>query len=153
MMGQKLKPLEEVLGYLKDKRKVVLMGCGGCAALFRTGGETEVDEMAEKLSEAGKEVLAKIKLPLDVYACFLPLSSKYLRKNIDAIRSCDAFIALYCGDGVQVTRAFLEELGIFKPVYPAVDSLGFLVEGPRDLLRNVRDVANAYSLTPVEYVH
>jgi len=130
MMGQKLKPLEEILGYLKDKRKVVLMGCGGCATLFRTGGEAEVDEMAKKLSEAGKEVLAKIKLPMDVYACFLPMSSKYLRKNIDAIRNCDALIAFYCGDGVQVTRGFLEELGIFKPIYPAVDSLGFFGGGP-----------------------
>jgi len=130
MMGQKLKSMDEILGYLKGKRKLVLMGCGGCSTVFQTGGEREVEEMAERLVNNGFEILAKIKLPLDVYACYLPMSSKYLKKNLEAIKECDALLMLSCGDGLQVVRSFLEEQGVFKPIYPAVDSLGFFGGGP-----------------------
>jgi len=131
MMGQKQKPLNEILRYLEGKNKIVLMGCGGCSTVFHTGGEKEVEEMAEKLAREGKEVLAKIKLPLDVYACYLPMSSKYVRRNIEALKECEAILMLCCGDGLQAVRGYLEEQGIFKPIYPAVDSLGFFGGGPR----------------------
>ena len=36
------KPLEEVLGYLKDFDKLVLVGCNQCAATCKSGGEEEV---------------------------------------------------------------------------------------------------------------
>ena len=131
MMGQKLKPLEEILEYLNGKRRIVLIGCGGCATVFHTGGEEDVEKMAETLSREGKEILAKIKLPLYVYACYLPMSSRYLRKHLDSIRECDAILVMACGDGLQVIREYLEEKqGIFKPIYPAVDSMGFFGGGP-----------------------
>lgn len=130
MMGQKLKPMEEILDQLKGKKKIVLMGCGGCSTIFQTGGEREVEEMAENLANNDFEILAKIKLPLDVYVCYLPMSSKYLRKNMEAIKNCDALLMLCCGDGLQVVRRYLEEQGVFKPIYPAVDSLGFFGGGP-----------------------
>lgn len=138
MMGQKLKSMEEILGYLEGHKKIVLMGCGGCATLFHTGGEKEVEEMAEKLTKEGKEIVAKIKLPLDTYACYLPISSKYIRKNLDAIKDCDAILMMCCGDGLQVVREYLEERGIFKPIYPAVDSLGFFGGGPTRFVEECR---------------
>jgi len=47
MNAQVQKPFEEILGYLEGRRKIFLMGCGGCATVFHTGGINEVDEMAE----------------------------------------------------------------------------------------------------------
>ena len=53
MIAQEQKPIEEILEYLNGKEKIVLVGCGGCATVFHTGGEPEVKDMAETLSEHG----------------------------------------------------------------------------------------------------
>ncbi len=69
MIGQTQKLIEEILEYLEGEEKVVLVGCGGCATVFHTGGETEVKEMAKALTETGKQVLAANwarKLPVHV---------------------------------------------------------------------------------------
>ena len=131
MMGQRLKPLKEILHYLDGKKKIVLMGCGGCATVFHTGGEADLEKMANTLSKEGKEVLAQVKLPSGVFACHIPTSSRYIRKYIDEIRECDAILMMACGSGLQAIREYLEKrFNIFKPIYPAVDSLGFFGGGP-----------------------
>jgi len=42
MIAQVQKPIEEILGMLGGKEKLVLYGCGGCATIFHTGGEQVV---------------------------------------------------------------------------------------------------------------
>jgi len=131
MMGQKQKAMEDILNYLKGKKKIVLMGCGGCATIFHTGGIKEVEVMAEKLSKEGKEILTKVGLPFGTFCCYLPMSSGYLKAHQKEIEECDAMLMQSCGDGLQAVRGYLEEeLGIVKPMYPANDALGFVGEGP-----------------------
>jgi len=130
MMGQVKKPLEEVLGYLEKRKKIVIIGCGGCATIFHTGGKEQVKEMAEILEKEGKEVLAQIPLPFGVFCCYLPMSSIFLKQHIEEIENCDAIVGMSCGDGLQAVRHFLEEQNIFKPVYTSNDALGFFGEGP-----------------------
>jgi len=131
MNAQTAKPFEEVLGYLQGKRGIVLMGCGGCATIFHTGGPKEIDEMAERLVNEGKEVIGRIKLPFAVFACYLPMSSMFLKEHRAEIEECDAILMQSCGDGLQAVRGYLEEeLGIVKPVYPSNDALGFSSGGP-----------------------
>lgn len=131
MNAQVPKPFEEVLGYLRGRKRIVLMGCGGCATIFHTGGPKEIDEMAEKLAKEGKEVIGKIKLPFAVFACYLPMSSMFLKEHREEIEECDAMLMQSCGDGAQVVRGYLdEEMGIVKPIYPANDALGFSGGGP-----------------------
>jgi hypothetical protein len=131
MNAQVAKPFEEILGYLEGKRKIVLMGCGGCATVFHTGGIREVGEMAEKLAKEGKEVIAKIGLPFGVFTCYLPMSSMLLKEHKKEIEECDAILMQSCGDGAQVVRGYLEEeMGIVKPMYPANNALGFSGGGP-----------------------
>jgi len=130
MNAQVSKPFEEILGYLEGKKKVVLMGCGGCATIFHTGGIKEVGEMAEKLTKEGKEVV-KIGLPFAVFACYVPMSSMILKEHRKEIEECDAMLMQSCGDGAQVVRAYLEEeMGIVKPMYPANNAMGFSGGGP-----------------------
>lgn len=131
MMGQRQKPMEEILGYLDGKRKIVLMGCGGCATIFHTGGIKQVEAMAESLSKEGKEILAEIGLPFGVFCCYLPMSSMFVKQHQKEFEKCDAILMQSCGDGLQAVRGFLdEELGIVKPIYPANDALGFVGGGP-----------------------
>jgi hypothetical protein len=131
MNAQVPKPFEEVLGYLQGRKRIVLMGCGGCATIFHTGGPKEIDEMAERLAKEGKEVIARIKLPFAVFACYLPMSSMFLKEHRGEIEECDAMLMQSCGDGAQVVRGYLEEeMGIVKPMYPANNALGFSGGGP-----------------------
>jgi hypothetical protein len=131
MNAQTQKSFEDVLGYLRGRRKIVLMGCGGCATIFHTGGPKEIDEMAERLGKEGKEVIGRIKLPFAVFACYLPMSSMFLKEHREEIEQCDAILMQSCGDGAQVVRGYLEEeMGIVKPIYPANDALGFSGGGP-----------------------
>jgi len=135
MMGQVKKPVEEVLEYLHGKKKIVIMGCGGCATIFHTGGTKQVKEMAQRLKEEGKEILAEIGLPFAVFCCYLPMSSMFVEKFQKEFEECDAVLMMSCGDGLQTVRKFLEkELGITKPIYPSNNALGFFGEGPREFI-------------------
>jgi len=74
------KPIEEILGMLEGKEKLVLYGCGGCASAFHTGGESEVKEMADTLAEHGKSILAAIAPPFGEFTCYAPWSAERLNK-------------------------------------------------------------------------
>jgi len=131
MNAQEPKPFEEIVGYLEGKKKIVLMGCGGCATVFHTGGIKDVNEMAEKLTKEGKEITGKIGLPFAVFACYLPMSSMFLKEHRKEIEECDAILMQSCGDGEQAVRGYLEdEMGIVKPMYPSNNALGFSSGGP-----------------------
>jgi len=132
MIGQTQKPIEEILEYLDGKDKVVLVGCGGCATVFHTGGESEVKEMAEVLSGHGKNVLAAIAPPFGEFTCYAPWSKARLGNYQQAIDECDAILMLSCGDGLQVVREFVieGEFGLLKPIYPGTNPIGHMGGGP-----------------------
>ena len=135
MMGQKQKPFEEILEKLNGKKKIVLMGCGGCATIFRTGDPVAIDNMAEKLEKNGKEIIAKIKLPFGVFCCYLPMSSQFLKMHEKELSEADAILMMSCGDGTQAVRAYLdEEMSIVKPIFSANNALGFVGEGPANFI-------------------
>ena len=132
MIAQTQKPTEEILEYLEGKEKVVLVGCGGCATVFHTGGEPEVKEMAEKLAERGKKVLAAITPPFGEFTCYAPWSKSRLNQYKKQIQECDAILMLSCGDGLQVVRELVleEEFKIIKPIYPGTNPIGHMGGGP-----------------------
>ena len=132
MIGQLQKPIEEILQFLDGKQKVVLVGCGGCATVFHTGGEPEVKEMADILSKHGKRVLAAITVPFGEFTCYAPWSKERLKPHRQQIEDCDAILMMTCGDGLQVVREFVleEEWGLAKPIYPANDPIGHMGGGP-----------------------
>jgi len=132
MIGQTPKPTEEILRYLEGKRKIVIVGCGGCATVFHTGGEPEVKEMAKKLTAKDKEILAAVAPPFGEFTCYAPWSKNRLSQFKREIKDCDAILMLSCGDGLQVVREFIleEELEIIKPIYPGTNPIGHMGGGP-----------------------
>jgi len=132
MIGQIQKPIDEILEYLEGKEKVVLVGCGGCATVFHTGGENEVKEMAKNLSETGKQVLAAIAPPFGEFTCYAPWSKSRLSKYRKEIEESDAILMLACGDGLQVVRELIleEEFDLAKPIYPGTNPIGHMGGGP-----------------------
>ncbi len=132
MIGQTQKPIEEILEYLEGNHNIVLVGCGGCATVFHTGGEPEVKEMAKKLTEEGKKVLAAIAPPFGEFTCYAPWSKNRLNQYRKEIEQCDAILMLSCGDGLQVVRELIleQEFKIVKPIYPATNPIGHMGGGP-----------------------
>jgi len=132
MIGQVQKPMEEILGMLEGKEKLVLYGCGGLRRSFHTGGEPEVKEVAGNLSKHGQNVLAAIVPPFGEFTCYALWSKERLSKYRQEIEECDAILMLTCGDGLQVVReSVLEnEFGLVKPIYPANDAIGHMGGGP-----------------------
>ena len=132
MIGQTQKPIAEILGLLDGKEKIVLYGCGGCATVFHTGGETEVKEMADTLSKHGKNILAAIAPPFGEFTCYAPWSKERLKPYRQQIEDCDAILMMSCGDGLQVVRELVleDEYGLTKPIYPATNPIGHMGGGP-----------------------
>jgi len=130
MMGQSQKLVEEILESLNGKKRIVIMGCGGCSTIFHTGGVEEVDEMAEILTGKGKDV-KKVALPFAVFACYQPFSSMFIKQHKKDFEECDGILMMSCGDGLQAVRQILdEELSIIKPIYPAINAMGVSGGGP-----------------------
>lgn len=110
------KPMQEILGFLKDSEKVVLVGCSQCAATCKSGGEEEVLKMKEALEAEGKNVLGYTLLDP---ACNLLKSKKDLKVLKEEIKEADAILSLACGDGTQTIVKNVKNL----PVYPANNTL------------------------------
>ena len=118
MVVSEKKPIEELLGYLKGAKKVVLVGCGDCATACKTGGEPEIAELTETLAANGIEVTGSVIIPT---ACNLLLGKKELKAVKDALKEADAVVSMACGDGTQTIMKNVKKQNI--PVYPANDTL------------------------------
>ena len=110
------KPIEEVLGFLEGADKIILVGCNQCAAVCKTGGESELQAMKEELESNGKTVLGyKVIDP----CCNLLQCKKDLKSLKEELKEADAILSLACGDGTQTIVKNTKNM----PVYPANDTL------------------------------
>ena len=112
------KPISEILGFLKNANKIILVGCNECAAACKTGGEPELQEMKALLEAEGKEVLGYL---LPDTACNLLLGKKELKSLKNELKDADAILSLACGDGTQTVAKNVAKQNI--PVYPANNTL------------------------------
>ncbi len=92
------KPIQEVLNLLGDYKKIFLVGCGECATICKTGGETEVKQMRELLEKSGKTVVG---LTVVQAPCVGSQAKMALAKNMTALKDADAVLVLACGLGAQ----------------------------------------------------
>ncbi len=117
MTATEKKVFDDILKSLEGKDQVFLVGCGDCATVLQTGGEYEVNEMAEMLAAAGKQVTGRV---VPDASCKILDVKRLLRQNKEAVDAADAIVVLACGAGVQAVSEALET----KPVVPALDTIG-----------------------------
>jgi ferredoxin len=123
MIGTEPKPFGEIQRAVEECSELVVVGCGGCAAVCHTGGEPEVAAMAKQLADVDKRVLAAV---VPERACYI----HHLRESLGEVReelaAAQAILVLGCGGAVQTVRQLTEEYGLVKPVVPALNSIGHM---------------------------
>lgn len=112
MIITRLKPEEEILGFLKEHRRIFIVGCGSCAEQCKTGGEEDVRAMSKKL---GEKVTGWV-VPDET--CNIPLVKRELRGCAGEIKDADAVLVMACGAGVSAVQEAVK-----KRVYPALDTI------------------------------
>jgi ferredoxin len=117
MIVAERKPIEEIMGFIRDFKKIIIAGCNECVTVCYAGGKKEVEILASALSMAsmkeGKEL--EIKEVTLERQC----DPEYLEELRGFIYDYDAVVSLACGVGVQ----FLAEKYLEIPVFPGVNTL------------------------------
>ncbi len=101
MIVAEKKPVEEIIGYVQDLSRILVLGCNECVTVCEAGGKKEVEILASTLrmyfKKEGKEVT------VDEETLERQCDHEYLEEIRDRIDNYDAVISLACGVGVQFT--------------------------------------------------
>ena len=115
MLLSEQKPFEDILGYLEGEQSVFILGCNGCAQSSGSGGPVQVEEMKNRLTEAGKKVTGTKVID---FLCEKALVKSGLRGKIDAVAAADSVLVMTCGVGIQAVAAALN-----KAVHPGCNTV------------------------------
>ena len=110
------KPIEEIIEYLKDKNKILVLGCNECVTVCEAGGKKEVGVLASALRmyflNNGKEA------DIDEVTLERQCDHEYLEEIRDKVDQYDAIVSLACGVGIQFTAEKYHDTA----VYPGVNT-------------------------------
>ena len=109
-----LKPIREIASSIAGYRKVLVLGCGGCVTVCRSGGDAEAHDLARQLSHPEHHPVPPPEFAVDTIErqCENDLVKSYLAIPQDV----EAILSLACGVGVQIVADVFEPL----PVIPAL---------------------------------
>ena len=123
MIGTVQKPFDEILLAVEDFNCLAVIGCDGCAKACKTGGSEQVAEMAEKLRQAGKEIVLEI---TPERTCYTGKTDAALKDKKKELADAEGLLVLGCGGAVQITRKITEDYGLTIPIRTALDSVGHM---------------------------
>ena len=110
------KPLEEIAGLIGGRRRVLVVGCGGCVSVCLAGGQRESLELAAELGESARGRGAEIET--SCVTVERQCDAQYLAELAEAAGQCDCALSMACGAGIQ----HLAEAYPGLPVFPAVNT-------------------------------
>ena len=113
------KPLEEILGMIKDCNKILVIGCKGCVTVCNVGGSKEVGILAATLKIARKKEGRP--LIVDERTLERQCDPEYVDQIKDDVADYDAVLSMACGVGPQ----FLSERYPESRFLPAVNTSFF----------------------------
>jgi ferredoxin len=116
MIVAERKPIEEIIGFVKDCKKILIVGCNECVTVCYAGGKKEVGILASAL----KMAFMKEEKDLEITEVTLErqCDHEYLEEIRNIIEDYDAVISLACGVGVQ----FMAEKYLRTPIFPGVNT-------------------------------
>ncbi len=110
------KPIKEILEMVKDKKKLLVVGCKGCVTVCNVGGAKEVGILAASLRIARKRSGQEIQV--DEHTLERQCDPEYVDELKDIIGDYDAVISIACGVGPQ----FLSERYPSTRIFPGVNT-------------------------------
>jgi len=114
----KQKPLKEIFEMMKGLKKLLIVGCDGCASIIQAGGERQA-EVLKSLFEMERKVKGEeapdIKAISILRQCDRQIATTALNPLID---DYDAVVCLGCGVGVQTVADLFDT----KLIIPANDT-------------------------------
>ena len=121
------KPLDEVIGGLRatPPSRVLVLGCGKCAKVSRTGGDEQVRAMRDALSSEGFDLVTDVETTVEDGACDPEAVGAFGSRVAGG--GFDAMLCLMCGAGLKCVQDALPG----KRVIPGLNTLG---PGVKDLL-------------------
>jgi ferredoxin len=121
------KPIEEIIGQIKDHERILVLGCNECVTVCEAGGKKEVGVLASALRmyflNQGQ------KKSIDERTLERQCDHEYLEEIRDSVDNYDAVVSIACGVGVQFTAEKYHKL----PVYPGVNTCFMGVTDKRGL--------------------
>ncbi|MFO8049747.1 MAG: methylenetetrahydrofolate reductase C-terminal domain-containing protein [Desulfosudaceae bacterium] len=110
------KPIQEIIGYVENHGRILVLGCNECVTVCEAGGKKEVAILASTLrmhfNKEGRDVT------VEEFTLERQCDHEYLEEIRDRVDNYDAIISLACGVGVQFTAEKYLEM----PVYPGVNT-------------------------------
>ncbi len=117
MVKSELKSIEEILDMLAGYKKVLTVGCAGCASVCLAGGQREVKQLNTKLHFHFKS--NDIPTKMDECTIERQCEVQFVESLKSRIDSYDAVLSMACGAGVQFIAEHFPE----KPIFPALNTL------------------------------
>lgn len=116
MITVKPKEIDWILDRLEGSQRVVVMGCGACAAVCFGGGEREVEELCCALQLALADRDATIEF--EGLTCKRACDWEFVEPVVETLRSADVVVSLACGAGTNLLADELAE----PRILPGVDT-------------------------------
>jgi len=116
MIVAERKSYEKIERMLKGKRKILIVGCGGCVTVCLAGGQKEVEILAEMLRLGAK----KLGIAREVTEATVErqCEREFVLQLADKVKDKDAILSMACGVGVQ----FVSDIFPDAYVVPALDT-------------------------------
>lgn len=113
------KSLEEILGMVKDNKKILILGCKGCVTVCNVGGLKEVEILSSAIKIARKK--AGNEITIDQKVLERQCDTEYVAELADSVKDYESVVSMACGVGPQ----FLSEMYKDQIFYPAVNTTFF----------------------------
>ncbi len=101
------KPIDEILDSIKDYKKIILMGCGGCVTICFSGGSKAVELLSSQIKIARK----KQGNPIEIIELTPERQCEYefIDEYKKQLKDVEAVLSIACGVGVQTMSEHHED--------------------------------------------
>ncbi len=117
MIVARPKSLEYVKERVRNHKRIVVVGCGGCVTVRPVGGEKQVAELAAVLRVWAKK--EGLNLKVEEETTLRQCEPEFQDEISEKIEGCDAVVSLACGVGAQCLAERYPEV----EVTPGVDTV------------------------------
>jgi len=110
MIVAELKPFEEIMNMVRDREKVLILGCGSCVSVCMSGGEKQVELLSSALRMArnreGNQITVGEKTILR------QCDPEFIQQIKDEFPHYDAVLSMACGAGVQGISEWMKNVEV-----------------------------------------